>query len=89
MRVARRFVPPTVVLLLLSAVLYPLETAKKLSQVSGSLGHKKINNSPLELLKNTPVKHLYRGFSMQVLKLAPYSFLHYTMYEMAKRTLNT
>ena len=72
LRLIKRFFPPTVVMILLSSVLYPFETAKKLAQVSGSIGHIKGNTSFLGLLKSTSLRNLYKGYHLHVLKLTPF-----------------
>lgn len=88
-RLLKRFLPPTLVLMLLSSVLYPLETAKKLSQVNGSLGHQKAYNSTKELFQKTGMKLLYRGYSLHLIKLVPYSFLQYSIYEMSTKIVSS
>lgn len=84
MKSIKYFVPPTIVMCLLSTVLYPLETSKKIMQVNGALGHKKLYNSAADLFKTVSVKDLYRGYSLHIVKLVPYTFMHYSIYELTK-----
>lgn len=77
-----RFLPSTLVLLLLSGVLYPLETGKKLLQVNGALGHERAFGSAFDSLRKT--KMLYRGYTLHILKLIPFTFVQFSLYELCK-----
>lgn len=91
-KAASRFMPSTLVLLLLSGFLYPLETAKKVKQVNGTLGHETSNRSVLDQLKvkassmpkSSTLKLLYRGYTLHVLKLIPFTFVQFSLYELCK-----
>lgn len=83
-RAALKFLPSTAVLLLLSSILYPLDTAKKLWQINGSLGHNKAYNTSSEIFKKNSFSMLYKGYSLHVLKVIPYSFVQYSFYELCR-----
>ena len=78
------FGPSTLVLLSFSTVLYPLETAKRLMQVNGSLGYNRAFESTLDMFRKTGVKNLYRGYSLHCMKLIPFSFIQFSLYRMIK-----
>ncbi|CAI2374252.1 unnamed protein product [Moneuplotes crassus] len=86
-RVLNRIVPPTVVMCLLSSILYPFETAKKLRQVNGSIGFKNSLSSSFQILKKCKITDLYRGYSIHLLKVIPYTFIQFSIYQLAKKMI--
>lgn len=83
-RFLNRFVPPTLVLCLLSSALYPLETGKKLMQVNNSIGNREVFKSSWEIFKKLGMKELYKGYTVHLIKVIPFSFVQYSFYLLSK-----
>ena len=83
-KVILKFGPSTSILLLFSVFLYPIETGKKLMQVNGSLGYEKPYESISDMFKSNSTKNLYKGYTMHLLKLTPFTFLQFSIYELLK-----
>ena len=76
--------------ILLSLLLYPLDTMKRTAQLSGAIGTKKLYFSSFELAKNLPsdlgLSGLYRGAPMFLISSTLYAFAQLTAYDLLVET---
>ena len=76
--------------LLLSLLLYPLDTMKRTAQLSGAIGTRKMYWSSMELMKKLPsdigLNGLYRGAPMFLVSSTLYAFAQLTAYDLLVET---
>lgn len=83
-RALNRFLPPTLVMVLWSSALYPLETLRKLIQVSSTQGFQNKKVSAVKLAKTLGARGLYSGYTAHLVKIVPYTFIQFSLYQLAK-----
>ena len=76
--------------LLLSLLLYPLDTMKRTAQLSGAIGTRKMYWSSMELARKLPsdigLSGLYRGAPMFLMSSTLYAFAQLTAFDLLVET---
>ena len=72
--------------MLMSLLLYPLDTMKRSAQLEGGLGFKKLYTSQFEMAKQMPgevgLRGLYRGAPMFTISQMLYAFAQFSAYDL-------